>query len=78
MVVLVDCSEKFKIFKNLRNLKSSDELYRRLSVSQDYSIRSRKYIKAMIENAKKKDGAEAENFIYTLREPVGLFKIKKK
>ena len=32
----------------------------------------------MIENAKKKDGAEAENFIYRLREPVGLFKIKKK
>ena len=62
-LILTSRDEKAQIFRSMRNLKQCQiEEYTSISVSHDDSKEARENIRALTEEAKRKDGDEAENF----------------
>ena len=77
-LILTSRDEKAQIFRPLRNLKQCQiEEYTSISVSHDYSKESRENIRALIEEAKRKDGDEVENFRYTVTGSAAQLKIQR-
>ena len=78
-LILTSRDEKAQIFRSLRNLKQCQiEEYTRISVSHDYSKEARENIRALIEEAKRKDGDEAENLRYIVTGSAAQLKIQRR
>ena len=63
--------DKMRVFDHLKNLKEAPEPYKQVSVSHDYSKTTREQIKRKIEDARNKDGENADNYVFFIRGPAG-------
>ena len=78
-LILTSRDEKAQIFRSLWNLKQCQiEEYTSISVSDDYSKEARENVRALIEEAKRQDGDEAENFRYTVTGSAAQLKIQRR
>ena len=77
-IVLRDRTEKEEIFKSLKNLKTADPSYRGIGVSHDYSKETRELIKLRLSEARKKDGQNAERYMYFIRGPASRLEVQRR
>ena len=72
--------DKQIIFKNINKLKTSENKFKQISITDDHTIEERKKIKEKIEEANQKNQEEdvqSKNFMYKVRGPPWNLKIKK-
>ena len=59
--------EKDSLLSRLPNLKNADDQFKKISVTDDYTIEEREEIKTWVEKAKEKTLNEDGNFIWKAR-----------
>ena len=76
-IVLPSKEDRDILFRNLRKLKAADKSFASISVSYDLSQDLRKQIKLKNEEAKNKDGENANNYMYRMRGPPNRLEVQK-
>ena len=70
-------AEKENIMSRLSNLKNAEDRFRKVSVTEDYTVEERKEIKNWVEKAKEQNRNETRDIIWKVRgTPKNGFEIK--
>ena len=63
LLLLIYLEDKTLFFSRLPNLKNADELFRRIHVTEDYSVDERSAIKKKVEQAAKRNQYEKDESV---------------
>ena len=77
-VDMANKEDKSVVFGNINKMKDTEEEYRKISISNDYTVEERKAIKEKVEEAKTKTMQDdPKNWIYRVRGPPSNLRIEK-
>jgi len=65
------------VMNNVTNMRLTKDKFQGVTISHDMTVKEREQCKLLVEEAKKIQNVETENYIYRVRGPLGQMKVMK-